>query len=330
MLQQIASLVLRWRCRRTARRVRLRRAAVFAWLPDGGVRDVSATPGEGYYALPSVHPDGESVAFHGGRTGRSRIWRTSLRDGTAEPLTSEELVACSPSYSRDGAHITFSGYEVSKHASYSMGDAVHRLPGMGLYFGGVPYWMNLYVMKSDGTGLRQITAGRFYDTRPSFSPDGTQVVFLRRSGWPWGPRMMWRVAADGRGEPEALIDDVSVGCPSHSDDGASIYFFTNVGGRNRLAVMPSDGGAWRPLPKDTLGAWSHGPFSDPDGVHVWYHCGVEGGSLCRLPLDGGEPIVMRPPGFDGRACAHASVSRNGIVAFDWAEYVKREDPSARV
>ena len=322
--------MLRWRNRRTVWRGGPRRAAVLAWLSDGDLRDVSATPGQGYYALPSVHPAGDWVTFHGAKAGRSRIWRTSLGDGTSEPLTSEELVACSPSYSADGAYITFSGYEVANHASYSMERAVHRLPGMGLYFGGVPYWMNLYLMKEDGSGLRKITAGRFYDTRPSFSPDGEHVVFLRRSGWPWGPRTMWRVSADGGRSPQPVFTEASVGRPVYSVDGASIYFFIDIKGRNRLAVMPSDGRLWRPLANDTLGAWSHGPFCDPDGSHLWYHCGVEGGSLCRLPLGGGEPIVMRPPGFEERSCAHASASKNGTVVFDWVEYGEGDDPQPQV
>ena len=129
--------------------------------------------------------------------------------------------------------------------------------------------------------------------------------------------------ADGRGEPEALLRNVSAGRPSYSADGASIYFFSDTGGRARLAVMPSKGGQWRFVPNDTVGHWSHGPVCDPDGRHLWYHCGVDGGSLCKLPLAGGEPKVMKPPGFERRACAHASVSRNGIIAFDWVEYVKR-------
>jgi hypothetical protein len=136
--------------------------------------------------------------------------------------------------------------------------------------------------------------------------------------------MMYRVAIDGRGEPEPLLTDVSVGRPCYSVDGKSIYFFTQVNGRNTLAVMCSGGSAWKPLANDTLGYWSHGPFCDPDGAHLWYHCGHEGSSICRLPLDGGEPVVMTPPGFARRSCAHASKSENDVVVFDWAEYVERD------
>lgn len=300
----------------------MRRSAVFAWMPDGVVRDVSATPGRGFYALPSVHPDGGSVVYHGETKGRSKIWRTSLVDGTVTPLTTSALVACSPSYSADGQKIVFGAHEVAQHESWAMDKAVRRLPGMGAYYGGVPYWMHLYVMNSDGTGLRRLTSGRYYDMRPAFSPDARYVVFLRRKASLRGHRMMWRVAVDGQDAPDALIADISVGRPSYSADGASIYFFTKVGSRNRLAVMPGGGGDWKPLVNDSMGAWSHGPFCDPDGEHLWYHCGYRGESIGRLPLSGGEPKVMDPPGFAERSCAHVSASRNRVVTFDWMDLVR--------
>jgi hypothetical protein len=293
---------------------------VLAWLPHGEVRDVSATPGRGFFAMPSVHPGGDAVVYHGGSSARSRIWRTSLADGEVTPLTPESLVACMPSVSADGARIVFSAYSAVTHPSYPMEEAVRRLPGIGVELGGVPYWMSIHVMNADGTELRRITSGRFSDVRPSFTSDGARILFLRRSGPPWAPRELWQAPADGSGEARVVLPGVEAGRPAGSIDGSRIYFFTRVAGIHRLAVAPSTGARWEPLANDTLGAWSRGPFCDPDGAHLWYHCGVEGGSLCRLPLDGGAPVIMRPPGFEKRSCAHPSVSQGGVIAFDWVEY----------
>ena len=60
----------------------------------------------------------------------------------------------------------------------------------------------LYVINRDGTGLLQLTKGPTTDSdsRPVFSPDGRQIVFLRNTG---GCSIdYWRVNADGTGEQQ--------------------------------------------------------------------------------------------------------------------------------
>ena len=320
LFQPVISKLRAWRRRR---RWRLLRAAVFAWMPDNIVRDVSATPGQGFYALPCVHPEGLSVVFHGGTSEYSRIWRTDLDTGISTALTSDATVACSASYSADGEYIAYCADDVENHKPYTMEKAVRAYPGTGIYSGGLPYWMSIFVMKADGTEVRQLNSGRYIDDRPAFSPDGKTLVFLRHPGIPKAKRTMWRVSLSGNKAPQALITDVSVGRPWYSTDGASIYFFTNVNGRNTLAVIPSGGGPWQTLANDTLGDWSHGPYCDPDGKHLWYHCGINGSSICRLPLAGGDPMILEPPGFSERSCAHPSISKNNVVAFDWQEYAQK-------
>jgi Tol biopolymer transport system component len=41
---------------------------------------------------------------------------------------------------------------------------------------------HIYLVKVDGTGLRQLTTGATLDSAPSFAPNGQQVVFTRRTG----------------------------------------------------------------------------------------------------------------------------------------------------
>jgi TolB protein len=44
---------------------------------------------------------------------------------------------------------------------------------------GEPQGSHIYVMRSDGNGVRQLTEGSFYDSDPTFSPDGREIVFER-------------------------------------------------------------------------------------------------------------------------------------------------------
>jgi Tol biopolymer transport system component len=221
LFQRVIRRLRAWRRRR---RWRLRRSVVFAWMPDGTVRDVSVTPGRGYYALPCVHPEGSSVIFHGGTSQYSQIWHTDLDAGISTPLTSDAMVACSASYSADGEHITYRAYDVANHRPYTMEKAVRAFPDTGIYFGGPPKWMSIFVMKADGTDAHQLTSGRYSDIRPAFSPDGKYIVFLRRAELPEAIWTMWRVSVSGQDAPQPLITDVSVGRPWYSTDGASFFF----------------------------------------------------------------------------------------------------------
>lgn len=61
---------------------------------------------------------------------------------------------------------------------------------------------DVYLVRPDGTGLRQLTSGPEIDERPLFAPDGRSLVFTRR-GVEKGPRDLYLVRLDG-GPPIAL------------------------------------------------------------------------------------------------------------------------------
>lgn len=102
---------------------------------------------------------------------------------------------------------------------------------------------------------------------------------------------------------------------------AKKYFFADVNGRHTLCKMPSTGGNWEPLADDTVGSSRHGPYADPDGRHLWYHCYFDGlGCVYKLPLDGDDPVRFIPRGFEDAQIAHATRARNGCIAFDSSFY----------
>ncbi|HEY7456648.1 MAG TPA: hypothetical protein VH703_05175 [Solirubrobacterales bacterium] len=93
----------------------------------------------------------ESVGSAGGLFAhgpRKRDRRVQLTDDTRDS---------SPSYSPNGRLIVFSGNRDGA-----------RAPGS-----------HIYVMRRDGSDVRQLTGGELVDSNPSFSPDGRLVVFDR-------------------------------------------------------------------------------------------------------------------------------------------------------
>lgn len=86
-------------------------------------------------------------------------------------------------------------------------------------------WSEIWMMKSDGSELRQMTAGEHDDNTPKFSPDGQRLVFVSdRSETP----QLWTIRVDG-GEPRQLTKFApGVGSPEWSPDGRYLAVTADV------------------------------------------------------------------------------------------------------
>lgn len=111
----------------------------------------------------------------------------------------------SPSYSPNGRLIVFAG---------------NRDPGMA------PQGSHLYVMKRDGSDVRQLTNGSFYDSNPSFSPDGKLVVF-DRGGLQGRGSQIFGVSLDGSGLRAITDETGSDSDPTFTPSGKRIVFVSN-------------------------------------------------------------------------------------------------------
>ena len=59
---------------------------------------------------------------------------------------------------------------------------------------------NVYTIRTDGTGLTRLTDDLRGDVEPRWSPDGTQIAFMRSEpGFPWG-YSLYVMNADGSGQ----------------------------------------------------------------------------------------------------------------------------------
>ena len=296
-----------WFGRRSNRTIESSR--VLLWSTDG-VRDPLAGRA-GYYALPHLKADGSRLVVHGGDEGPCAIWDIELATADARRRSPAGVVASSPTHVPGSSAIVFVGSVESR--PWSMREAVRRLPGMGLYFGTVPYWSQLWLSPDVDAPATRLTESGASDTRPTVDPTGHRCVFLRRERKRGSHQTIWTVPLAG-GPPEPLVTDVSSGRPVFGVGGEWVYFFATRGRESRLARVPSGGGEWELLGSDTIGLWSRGAFPTPDGRAILYHTSLDGGSLCRLDLATGQPEVLEP-GVGG-GCAHPTADRDGTIAFD--------------
>jgi len=166
----------------------------------------------------------------------------------------------------------------------------------------------IWQVNGDGTDFHKVFAapeGTFLDDGPSFTPDGTAIIFTRcclRTGY-----SLWRIQADGtrlrivtREVIGAKTDAPSDNLPQVSPDGRQITFHRNNCQPDgchgiRIATVGVAGGQLREITPEGLDAqipnWSPDgqrivfeSFSD-DGVAVWA-VNPDGSELTQLTFDG--------------------------------------------
>lgn len=175
---------------------------------------------------------------------------------------------------------------------------------------------HVYVMAFDGRALpRRLTADARTEFQPSWSPDGSSIIYVT-----WTPRdagHIWSAPADGRGFPRRLTDTAAYyTSPVFTPDGRQVvalrssnvvrmhsYMEYGATRQAELVVLPTGGGAATVAHKGLLGGKPH--FAQAAGrVHV-----LSGDGLEAVALDGSggrRVLKVTGPGWyfaEGRAAA---------------------------
>jgi TolB protein len=170
----------------------------------------------------------------------------------------------------------------------------------------------LYVVNSDGSGLRKLAGGPSYYSRPRWSPDRRRIAFARLADG--SPSQIFVIDVDWKG----LTTRLALGSdPAWSPDGTKIVFASKSG----ISVMNADGSGIRQLtsPNDpkqcTNGASAQDlkPDWSPDGKRILFErdfnldefnnfdCGLDGygriSNVYVMNADGTEMHRLRPVGL---------------------------------
>ncbi|HEX9774684.1 MAG TPA: PxKF domain-containing protein [Actinomycetota bacterium] len=146
----------------------------------------------------------------------------------------------------------------------------------------------VYTMNADGTGVTQLTDAAGQSRYPSWSPDGTRIVFGSSRDGNWEIYVM---NADGSGQTRLTFDAAEDASPSWSHDGTKIAFVSyrttagNPTGDSEIFVMNADGSGLTQL-TDNLVA-DAGPSWSPNGNRIAFDRDAAGPS---------EIWVMKPDG----------------------------------
>lgn len=185
---------------------------------SGDVDYVALPPQMTAVESPTFSTDGRSLVF-AGRQLRWDIFRLSLDDRRLESLTGSLFGSRSqqrrPSLSPDGNHLAFDRLDAAATDEPARAEDI--------------FSMDL------GTGkVRQLTSHPAIDRFPSYSPDGSRLVFRSERD---GQSELYAMAADGS-DVERLTDNPAFdGYPSYSPNGRWIVFQSARGGSDQVYML---------------------------------------------------------------------------------------------
>jgi len=155
----------------------------------------------------------------------------------------------------------------------------------------------IWLMRADGSGQKQITDNPEYDLDAAWSPSGRRIVFQRDPDGD-GPidGEIWVMRADGSGERQLTDNEVEDNEPAWSPDGRRIAFHRDAdpdpdAANFEVYDMRRDGSGVRQL-TDALG-FDGGPNYSPDGRKIAFDSERDGDpDIWVMRRNGDDPTQL--------------------------------------
>jgi len=213
---------------------------------------------------PVYAPDGRRIAFQAGASAEGGTSDIYVMNGdgsgqqriTNDPSTSNDS---HPAWSPEGSWIAFDRRNDQRQRT------------------------EVWVVRSDASGEKRLSASQGNDASPSWSPDGTRIAFASTRDGNWEIYVM---LADGSGQARVTTTpDRDEGEPSWSADGTRLAFSAGRGSARDIYVANGDGSAERRVTQLMRPVWR--PRWSPDSARI---------AFFAWPPAGGNSYVVNADG----------------------------------
>jgi serine/threonine protein kinase/Tol biopolymer transport system component/tetratricopeptide (TPR) repeat protein len=273
-------------------------------IPADGGEAVAVTNGSTTDLNPVWSPDGKYLYFSSNRGGSMNVWRVAIDENTGATLGEPQAVTTIGAttsvlqlgFSRDGRRLAYSAQEEIRNlrkvgfnpdTGKAGGEPVSVTRGsMQLWFPDASpdgEWLacysmgqqrHIFIMRTDGTDLRDLTNDNYRHFWPRWSPDGKRITFSSRRT---GNYEIWVINRDGSGLQQLTSGHQSPGAHYSvwSPDGSRMAYSIHAP-KNDCVIFQLD----RPWSEQTPEAIS--PLSDPSLSFEGWSWSADGKKLAGI------------------------------------------------
>ncbi|WP_418793064.1 Tol-Pal system beta propeller repeat protein TolB [Nitratireductor rhodophyticola] len=234
---------------------RVKRLAI---MDQDGANQRFLTDGRSIVLTPRFSPTRQEITYMSYEGGQPQVYLLQLETGQRELVGNFPGMTFAPRFSPNGQQIVMS---------------LLRDDGNS----------NIFAMDLRSRNTTRLTTSNAIDTSPSYSPDGSQIVFTSDRG---GRAQIYVMSASG-GDPKRIsFGDGTYSTPVWSPRGDLIAFTKQTRGEFQIGVMRTDGSGERIL---SSGFLQEGPTWAPNGRVVMFFrqpAGSAGPQLYSIDLTG--------------------------------------------
>ncbi len=245
---------------------RVKRLAI---MDQDGANQRFLTDGRAIVLTPRFSPTRQEITYMSYEGGQPQVYLLQLETGQRELVGNFPGMTFAPRFSPNGQQIVMS---------------LLRDDGNS----------NIFAMDLRSRNTTRLTTSNAIDTSPSYSPDGSQIVFTSDRG---GRAQIYVMGASG-GDPKRIsFGDGTYSTPVWSPRGDLIAFTKQTGGEFQIGVMRTDGSGERIL---SSGFLQEGPTWAPNGRVLMFFrqaAGSGGPQLYSIDLTGRNERQIPTPEF---------------------------------